>query len=753
MFFATPHYGLSHQDWVKYVANLVTVCSGDDSHLPTANMLGQIQANCGVLSEVTEDFEPLLGQDFGVVSFSETDTIPALGTRDLIVTEDAARLHHPDEEHSPLTGDHFGLCKFRKDEKDLRFEYVGKAMKRLLASRGSRNQKLHHTAYLSERQRTLLSSLCTDMFHEYYRGFDLTDGTCRWIEHQAKFQGWQEGRINKLCISGDPACGKTHMAAYIVSQVMLNRASNITYLQCFLSRALPERRDCCSILRSTIHQISKSRPDLIKNSNLQDIYNSLHKPDQTRDIWDIRSLSAVWQTIMSEAAKSGRLSIIIDGFNEISSKDGREFLNCFKGCQSMAGKAHQDNLQLLIVTRPDARLDRVDGFRTYDITEQDVAADIGATVSAGLSRFASFRAYTTEFQSQVCEKITEASRGVYLWASLVISDLEHRLLSQGDLEEELRVLPREIAELYDSILGRLNSKSGDVKRILRWVVLRQETLKAEELNIAVALSKLRDKDKTITEKSIERTMVEPTAAKISLYLQCGQLIRFTKGGSVGPIHDSLTEYLSTPPGTFSEERPDWKIPNHRFFYIPAKESHGILGNLCVQYLTMSCFRNSGAKLELSDNMNERAKWEGMVQWENKVRERVKTHEFVRYAALCWSRHLQEGGSSSSHRVGTSTLDIQGQEKLESTESSYAICWSEVWWLFRRWPRLSFPEDRIREEIGHMFLHKDSGPGMADEPAGSLETLETGSGSSPAQADVAPQRLEKAKSSCSCCCIL
>ncbi|KAK3349006.1 hypothetical protein B0T25DRAFT_481374, partial [Lasiosphaeria hispida] len=638
VFFSTPHKEIEHDDWKKFVANLVTLYS-EDGHAPTTNMLNEIQNRCEILSDVTEDFQSLLDD----------------------VSENRRA-------HVQLESGHDAVPN-------------SKSMAKYLAP--------------NFEVRTMLSSLCTDMFHEYYQRFSLTEMTCSWIKSQQQFQDWQQGSLRKLCISGDLACGKTHLAAYIVAQVMGNRAKNVTYLQCFLSQALPERRDCCSIFRSTIHQVSKTRPDLIKNSNLQAEYEKRHKPDQTHDIWDIKSLRTVWKRIISEAAKSGRLSIIIDGFDQISQKDQREFLHCFEECEKKAGKAHRHNLQLLIMARPDARLDEVDGFSPYDITEQNVAVDIRATVSAGLRRLPSFRAYSTQFQHQVFEKITQASGGVYLWASLVVSDLKHRLhaLKQEDLEKELDILPREIAELYDSILGRMKTRSSDVKRILRWVLFRQEALRVEEVNAAVALSKLRDKGERLTEKSLKSKMVKPAASKISLYAQCGQLIRFTRGGEVEPIHDSLTEYLSKPPKTLSKEKPGWNIPNHRFFYLPEEESHGILGNLCVQYLTMSCFGNSGAKLELSNGMGEQARWEVMVRWESKVRERVKEHKFVRYAALCWSRHLQKGGSSLSHRVVTPSSqldDIRGQKMLEDTESSYAICWSEVWWLFRRWPRLFFP---------------------------------------------------------------
>ncbi|GAB1316533.1 hypothetical protein MFIFM68171_06743 [Madurella fahalii] len=693
VFFATPHYGQEQDHWQQFVSDVIT-CRHASALGPSRKMRDDIKRQSEWLSNTTEDFMPLvIHRGLKVISFVEEHETEKLGR--VIVDRDKGRLHHDGEEYDILSGDHHGICQFGEADRD-HFKKVGRMLQRLVEASPVTKQ-------VSDQHRKLLNSLCPERFHRYQLGFVPTPGTCSWIQEQPDFNKWRNhlAGSTRLWIDGELACGKTYLARYITANTVRDARTEV--LQCFLNGSLPDRNTCVAILRSTIHQVFKAHPVLI-NKFAADKLDEAANADKVADIWTLDELSTLWVRIIPElvCAERRRVVVVIDGFDEIGDGEQDYFLTLFEQCDSnvrSSWHAASGSLHLLILSRPCASLENYKHkFLRYTIMAKDTSKDMLITVKKKLDVFAGYANYPPDFRNMVCKELVRGANGVYLWAMVMVADLEHRLPTRSELTEQLQSLPRTLAELYDSILGRIKRKWGghyNTKAVFRWIAFRQETLRAEELNIGLAMAKIRDRHpNAVTEHDrLQDNLMPAAATKMVLYKLCGQLLRFS-GDGIEPVHSSLSQYLTTPTEVLRREHPDWIIPFHQDFYLATEQSHVILGNICVAYLTMEYFADSGPPFDPRDD--------GPARWEDKIRTRVDRYAFARYAALCWSKHLSDAGYPSVTQHNSSA-DITRQQSLEDKNQHHTICWTEVWWLFRRWPRLPYPEDVSRLRLDDILF--------------------------------------------------
>jgi hypothetical protein len=479
---------------------------------------------------------------------------------------------------------------------------------------------------------------------------------------------------------------------------MLSTEEDVQLIECFLDGRLRERNNVEALLRSTMQQAAKLRPDIWANATKQIKVAQL---DNGVVAWTRKILRELWPTFMAKAVmSSGRLVIVLDGFDEIPENDQYAFLNCLQACDRelwqmnklAALQSAKDGvaaplyrtLRILILSRWCLSLDESTlDFVQYKIKEQDTFTDIHLTVQTELRRFARKARYSQEFQGTLCDAVTQGARGIYLWATVMMADIEIWMPREAQLQQQLQHLPKSLAELYDMILGRIKSRPGSAaertKRVLLWVVFCLEPLTLHELNAGLALAELwtERRGRQVDSGSITSRMVDPECFKVSLVILCGQLLSLSSRNHVQPVHRTLVQYLTTHPEVFMTHHADWVVPNHVWFYRHEQEAHRALGMLCAAYLMMPSFEDSGNAFVASE--------EGRARWENKVRVRVENHALVRYSALCWSRHFALTGVARAEE-----RDGQDCTALENITTEFAISWAEVWWYVRQWRGNDFP---------------------------------------------------------------
>ncbi|KAL8371673.1 hypothetical protein RB595_001463 [Gaeumannomyces hyphopodioides] len=695
IFFATPHHLGGSEGGKQFATRLlraVVAQYGKPSSVgtvkdmlgparPTAKMLEDIENNSNSLTHLTDGFHKALNYfKAPIYNFYEQEITKVLG--EVVLSEGDTYLGGADSQ--PLSGDHLGICKFRADE-------TGKTRSKPVFSA---LEKLTKVAIGTDESRLddLLKSLCTDEFHDESDEPSPTKDTGRWIESTAEFQEWQDGATKKLWIHGDTAVGKTYLARNIINR--LRDMEEVHVVRCFLDGRLKERNTSHAIFRSTIHQLAAIYPDIWSKTraweklsispNIKVDLSKARREDGTAMRWEVEDLMILWKDMVAEAAVNGDkgLAIVVDGFDEIPEGDQTEFLDCLQGCErEKTGGYGRPDLRVLVLSRWCASLDdKARGFAAYEIKKSDNEQDIRQTVEKALRGFARQANYSEPFQNELCGAVVKGAQGTYLWATLMMADIRINRPKQHQLEQQLKELPRSLAKLFDEIIGRIESRGDSswntTRDVLLWVVFGLEPLGLQELNAALALTKVcqNPPKEPIDAELIGEWMSDPDMFKARLAMACGQLLSISTMNHVTTVHRTLADYLNTTPGRFEEW--GWEMPNHKRFYRSPKDAHAKLGHICAAYLRMPSFEDAGQRFKKTDNGAE---------WEIKVGGRITNHQLVSYAALCWSRHFQAARAAGGDDGSSSHMDIRDPTK------GLCVSWSEVWWYFRKWRALPFPE--------------------------------------------------------------
>lgn len=525
----------------------------------------------------------------------------------------------------------------------------------------------------------MLDALWPIAFRNFTRNICPTKGTGQWIGGRPEFQAWENCEIRKLWIHGQPAAGKTYLAKHIINR--MGSRSGVQVLECFLSARCIGRNTCKAILRSTLYRLFERNPTTL--TRLPAISPDTEwKLEQLTNLWTNVMVEALDRDVMVEALnRKQNIVLAIDGFDEISHQEQEDFLDCLESCEDKLSPQFRRNIRIIILSRWCESLQQPKReFSAYKMTERDTTEDIRCTVTKEVERFAEKARYSKRFEKEVCDHITNGAKGVYLWATIMVSDIGIRMPRQHQLEAQLQRLPRSLAELYDFILDRINSDLHELtaKRVLLWVVFSLEPLKLKELNLAIALAEVweRDPNGPVDSKTLDLCMIEPHVFKAALVRLCGQLLRLSANNHVEPVHRTLSQYLTTNPQALAKT--NWVVPNHARFYMDKVKSHAALGRMCAGYLMMDSFKSAGEPFDASP--------ERQARWEIKVQTRIGDHDLAQYSALCWSRHLAladlvpgVGGGNDPNTVA-----------LGDPESEFAISWLEVWWFVKEWRASNFP---------------------------------------------------------------
>ena len=499
-----------------------------------------------------------------------------------------------------------------------------------------------------------LHSLCSDEFHSFLFDKIPTDGTCDWITDKREFAEWLNDSVvdkQRLWMQGPHGCGKSFLARHIVSKAI--PGSGVEPIHCSLSTAAPGRGNLQALLRSTLHQVfrlmltvkdnkdSGKRPgppeaveqgplktsvDLLLAQVIEAERSETANHSYNEDVWTQERLISLWPSIMSEAVADGKVTMVVDGLDELKMGDQKQFFNCLDELDSKLKDRPEDakRLKILILTTEEKaaagvppgahagrfRQDEVAdafGFRAYRVTPSDTESDIRRTVQHGLNAIWEARGYTDdELKRRVCEKIVTNSGGNYLWAALVVQELGRR----PDITDEvIDKVPRTLNELYDYILGRITMPGGGydlefTKQVLKWTIFQQGPLKAAEFNTAQAVSMAQEKkansDK-VNSTDLEELLSGNIKTKINFH--CGPLVKITEGG-LELVHSSLKKYLTMGVGRF-------RFPSFLGGLSDESRSNRELAAACMTYLTMPQFE--GLSIERGEGERGRDKWETRVE--------------------------------------------------------------------------------------------------------------------------------------------
>ncbi|KAK3317794.1 hypothetical protein B0T19DRAFT_435586 [Cercophora scortea] len=678
MFFATPHYGMDDSAWQRFIHHVLGFDAPVEGAKPTSGMKDEIGKNSVALEKISKDFEHLQ-DDLVFYSFVEIDRFK--GLEGVIVPERDGRMRAKTEKHLGISGDHVGICKFTRGDRDA-FPLVGEGIKWLLEGTPKPIDLIPFEA------KRALYSLSRDEFHCWFLDRKPTEGTCTWITEKLEFNEWFANKPGKqlLWICGPAACGKSYLARHIIVNIKWHESQG-GLIHCFLSSALPGRNNVLALLRATLHQALRVAPGIVQETLLPKFearQAAMMKDAQDLELWTEDAIVSVWPDIMAKVTEKHPLAAVVDGFDEMQEDCQKIFMDCLEQFHSKASTPQ--NLRLLLLSREYQKAGLGSGKLNLvkcEVTSEDTSNDVSKSFEAGLRYIYDTKKETdVVIRDRISVLVREKSVGGHLWVTLLLEDLRRsrKVRSQKQMLEMLEKMPPGINGLYDSILSRMERSLNApfIKQVLLWAAFQKEGLKPAEFNIAQAVGMVLERypaGKQITHQMLEDYLDDNVELTVNLH--CGHLARFCEG-RLELVHKELKEHIITAHPSTQFSRLGLCMEKERAL--------AAVAHICTTYLTMSYFENAGderdpARLDL---------------WESKVRKRIKQHKFVRYASLYWHKHLKDASGKRPSPGGPSDAIVDAlashRTLLQNGTTGYSKSWSEVWWFVSERPNHIYPPE-------------------------------------------------------------
>ena len=416
------------------------------------------------------------------------------------------------------------------------------------------------------------------------------DGTCRWLTNKPSFQDWQVAHDNVpgyFWLSGKPATGKSTVAGHVIRHLE-DCGNDSSYY--FFRKGDKESSTLSDMLRSLAFQMAfanfKIRQVLLEMQQDGEIFNK----DDERTIWRIVFIGRIFRLELSQPHYW-----VIDALDECHSHIGL--------IQMLSKVNKKFPLRVFITSRPSPSMERL--FlqeKLHVISEHITLEDSLEDIRLFLEANSSFLPVDNDVAcNELIKMILDKSNGCFLWAALVLKELESTH-SEQQILEVLRDVPTEMNDVYTRILDSMGSNSRDkelAKAIFRWTVCAARPLMVEELKEALKL----DVNETLPR-------LENSIASV-----CGNLVQVDKLSRVQVVHQTVKAFL-VKEGFESE------------FAIDRVKENSRLAEVCLKYL---------AGDEMKNPRNRRG---------SAARRLTKRSLFVEYASSYFSEHIARSSSAT-----------------------------------------------------------------------------------------------------------
>ncbi|KAI1377674.1 hypothetical protein F4677DRAFT_44426 [Hypoxylon crocopeplum] len=235
-------------------------------------------------------------------------------------------------------------------------------------------------------------------------------------------------------------------------------------------------RSQAGLLRSLLYTLLSQKPDLTplafpyqfsvlyRAEADDDVQN-----DQKLDTASVSELDVAFRRLVDSNTSSMKIFLLIDGLDECEG----DIDQIVRLCQSFASSS---NVKLVFSSREAGYHQfRTDFARSPSLTLEKLnKKDIEAFVQESLEQNIAFQELAHNEPTQapfLVQEIALKSQGLFLWASLVVTSLL-RSLDDGNTIDELRTkltsTPKELAELYDNLVGTIPAQDReDASRLLQ----------------------------------------------------------------------------------------------------------------------------------------------------------------------------------------------------------------------------------------------------------------------------------------------
>jgi hypothetical protein len=441
---------------------------------------------------------------------------------------------------------------------------------------------------------------------------------------------WSHGRRKEehrglLWIRGKPGSGKSTLMRTIYENATEIAATNpdmlvVTFF--FNARAKDElEKSSIGMYRSIIHQVLEQMPS--QRAKFAAGYRDKLMRD-TIDDWTIPDLQVFLRHIVGDL-RGQSLAILLDALDEAEEKDVRALVTFMEDLCRIATE-NETSLQACLSSRHYPFIRIRNGSITLVLeSEEEHSRDIVNYIDNWLSKY-------HEPMPDLQAELVRQAKGVFLWVSLAIQQLEY-LHDNGDQDamlERVKHIPSRLDDLFSELLKTNTNNMDETIILLQWMLYARDLPHPTLLYTAVkvgtqphlASGKMNiPKDETVRQFLLNRSkgLVEVVAAG--------------DNGSTGEvqvhfIHETVQSFLSSSKG-LPELRPEL---NKNLLGL----SHDKLRGICGDYLSKQLI----SQMPRHSRLNWAVQSPYIETWWNTVVTRYSQDKLGWYACLNLFQHAE-----------------------------------------------------------------------------------------------------------------
>ncbi|KAN0072061.1 hypothetical protein V8E54_009790 [Elaphomyces granulatus] len=620
IFLGTPHRGSASSNWGSLIVQ-------------SGKILG-LDGEDRILNDLKRDSEPLkqVVREFTRWLFDNSVQT--------VVDERSACLDC--SKALPLSKDHLKLNKYSGRD-DSSFHLVCGQIRRMA-------DLVSNLSLYPDRQNWLASlqqSNPLDGFSAIKRAKERTPDTCTWLLSQKEYETWFEGEASGLLrIEGGPGTGKTVLAAFLVDELesATRKTPDMAFAYFFCDNKDENRKSAMSILRSFISQ-------LLRQTGLFQ-----HVEDDFKQKNDfLANFDALWRIITSilRDSRSGKVFLLIDALDECDEGSRKGLLRALKTLFKSSDIAMKFKLKIVLTCRREddiqAKLNQCSTFLAVD--QGKANADLTRFISNKSKEISEEKSWPDNLQKYVQDVLVKKAGGTFLWASLVLEELEETRVHL--VREKVLEFPAELTSLYSKLLSQLRNPE-DAQVVLRLIVSAVRPLTRRELAMAFCLERQGWKDTLPSDDKLDEN--------IQIFTVCEHLVYLDEdNNTVNLIHQSTKEFLLDE---YFHIGPRKECERNQYF-ISSEDANRLMFRNCWRYLTAK---------EVEQGCRLIRRHEDGILCQKSVREIDQniheTYYFLRYAFNEWL----------THAFTAATVLVTGGFEFDKAVLEKAPTFRDIWLL-------------------------------------------------------------------------
>ncbi|KAJ5950072.1 hypothetical protein N7454_001656 [Penicillium verhagenii] len=393
--------------------------------------------------------------------------------------------------------------------------------------------------------------------------------TAEWLIQQPAFIEWRDSPHSSIMwCPGTMGMGKTVLMSNVVSHLhsSCRQTNSVAYFFC-----MAENKESLSA-RNIIGSIARQLLDSLIQTSSHDRLLSIQSEVQSLDTDDIVEF------LLSKLKIHHSYYIILDGLDECEHGQIRGIAKALEAIF----QAKIVRLKIICAGRPDLDRNLFKAIRPefrIVIDEEKLKIDMDRFITATLDECLQEGLLVIQDPNiviTIVDVLRKGARGMFLWAGLCIKDLCEKNSDQ-DILDALHHLPRDLADLFDSKIRRIQRERNSQQTIdlLRYCGVVKRPLTVEEYREALSVSL---EDKYLDTKKLPNDMNRVVRGCFGLTFIDDE--EYT----IHYIHQSVKDHL------FNGE-------NERNPRFDVESINKQLGALCMTYLNFSNFNRKLTKVE------------------------------------------------------------------------------------------------------------------------------------------------------------